>query len=565
MPEIDPEAFRQTGHPSVRWSDIVHALATIAGAATQADLETALHCACQDIVGAKDSFLLFPADAGLPATKAHGEGMTGTAAPSVSPIGYAGTHPFLAPRNASPSPMRNSMKSMASFPIGAQPSPAMLRVYWNDAGHPTDAETTLLELFAGAGTATLPRLTGPCAPAAGAQCSTAEAKAIAGPATAVSLHAHKLEALGQHAATLVHDLGNLLSPIMAGLELIARSTGDDRQVSDHLDMPMSAAASAQTLLRNLLDFTRKEAAQSAALAPSRFLADMQPILSMTAGPTISLRIEAAPDLPKLIAERQLLEVALLHLVANARDAMPAGGEVIVGAQRIDETTARNAVPNPWIRLFVRDRGSGMDETTRRRVGERFFTTKKRGMGTGLGLAMVRDMAENGGGKLDIVSDRKTGTEIGLWLPLAPQTPAVPDEQHASNDAKLAFVIDDHGLVRKGMAALLREDGYRVVEMDNAPACLAEIEAGTIPDLIVADHLMPGMTGLSLASRLDAQHPGIPFLLVSAIDDIAQLPGNVVRIGKPFRPHHLQAGIRDARHHCSPPDTNCAPSPRRATG
>ncbi|WP_313334132.1 ATP-binding protein [Sphingobium yanoikuyae] len=563
MPEIDPDALRQTGRPSVRWSDIVHALATIAGAATHAHLETALHCACQDIVGAKEAFLLFPAEAGLPATKAHGEGMTG-AAPSVSPIGYAGTHPFLAPRNASPSPMRNSMKSMASFPIGAQPSPAMLRIYWNDAGHPSDAETTLLELFAGAGTATLPRLTGPCAPAAGTQLSAAEAEPIAGPATADSLHAHKLEALGRHAATLVHDLGNLLSPVMAGLELIARSTGHDRQVSDHLDMAMSAAASAQTLLRNLLDFTRKEAAQSTALAPSRFLADMQPILSMTAGPTISLRIEAAPDLPNLIAERQLLEVALLHLVANARDAMPAGGEVIVGAQPIDETTARNAVPNPWIRLFVRDRGSGMDETTRRRAGERFFTTKKRGMGTGLGLAMVRDMAENGGGKLDIVSDRKTGTEIGLWLPLAPQTPAVPDEQHASNDAKLAFVIDDHGLVRKGMAALLREDGYRVVEMDNAPACLAEIEAGTIPDLIVADHLMPGMTGLSLASRLDAQHPGIPFLLVSAIDDIAQLPGNVVRIGKPFRPHHLQAGIRDARRH-STPDANCAPSPRRATG
>ncbi|WP_367348204.1 ATP-binding protein [Sphingobium yanoikuyae] len=551
MPEIDPDAFRQAGRPSARWSDIVHALATIAGAATQAGLETALRSACQDIVGATDVFLLFPADAGLP----------GTAAPSVSPIGYAGTRAFLAPRNASPSQMRNSMKSMASFPIGTQPSPAMLRVYWHDADHPTDAETSLLELFAGAGAATLPRLEEPCV--AGAQHSAAEA--MAGPATADSLHAHKMEALGQHAATLVHDLGNLLPPIMAGLELIARSTGLDRQVSDHLDMAMSAAASAPTLLRNLLDFTRKEPTQSAALAPSRFLADMQPILSMTAGPTISLRIEAAPDLPKLIAERQLLEVALLHLVANARDAMPAGGEVIVGAQRIDETTAPNAGPNPWIRLFVRDRGSGMDETTRRRAGERFFTTKKRGPGTGLGLAMVRDMAENGGGKLDIVSDRKTGTEIGLWLPLAPQTPAASDEQHASNDAKLAFVIDDHGLVRKGIAALLREDGYRVVEMDNAPACLAEIEAGTIPDLIVADHLMPGMTGLSLANRLDAQHPGIPFLLVSAIDDIAQLPGNVVRIGKPFRPHHLQAGIRKARRHCSPPDANCAPSPRRAAG
>lgn len=563
MPEIDPDAFRQAGRPSARWSDIVHALATIAGAATQAGLETALRSACQDIVGAKGAFLLFAAEAGLPATNTHGEGMTG-AAPSVSPIGYAGTRAFLAPRNAtSPSPMRNGMKSMASFPIGTQPSPAMLRVYWHDADHPTDAETSLLELFAGAGAATLPRLEEPCV--AGAQHSAAEAEAIAGSATADSLHAHKMEALGRHAATLVHDLGNLLSPVMAGLELIARSTGHDRQVSGHLDMAMSATASAQTLLRNLLDFTRKEAAQSAALAPSRFLADMQPILSMTAGPTISLRIEAAPDLPNLIAERQWLEVALLHLVANARDAMPAGGEVIVGAQRIDETTARHAVPNPWIRLFVRDRGSGMDETTRRRAGERFFTTKKRGMGTGLGLAMVRDMAENGGGKLDIVSDRKTGTEIGLWLPLAPQTPAASDEQHASNDAKLAFVIDDHGLVRKGMAALLREDGYRVVEMDNAGSCLAEIEAGTIPDLIIADHLMPGMTGLSLANRLDARHPGIPFLLVSAIDDIAQLPGNVVRIGKPFRPHHLQAGIRKARHHCSPPDTNCAPSPRRATG
>ncbi|WP_180275777.1 ATP-binding protein [Sphingobium sp. IP1] len=562
MPEIDPDAFQQTGRPSARWSDIVHALATIAGAATQAGLETALRSACQDIVGAKGAFLLFPAEAGLPATKVHGEGITG-AAPSVSPIGYAGTHAFPAPRKeTSPPPMRDSMNSMASFPIRAQPSPAMLRVYWHDAGHPTDAETTLLELFAGAGAATLPRLTEPCA--AGAQRSAAEAKAIAGPATADLLHAHKMEALGRHAATLVHDLGNLLSPVMAGLELIARSTGRDRQVSDHLDMAMSATASAQTLLRNLLDFTRKEPTQSAALAPSRFLADMQPILSMTAGPTISLRIEAAPDLPNLIAERQWLEVALLHLVANARDAMPAGGEVIVGAQRIDETTARNAVPNPWIRLFVRDRGSGMDEATRRRAGERFFTTKKRGTGTGLGLAMVRDMAENGGGKLDIVSNRNTGTEIGLWLPLAPQTPAVPDEQHASNDAKLAFVIDDHGLVRKGIAALLREDGYRVIEMDNAPACLAEIEAGTIPDLIVADHLMPGMTGLSLANRLDAQHPGIPFLLVSAIDDIAQLPGNVVRIGKPFRPHHLQAGIRDARRH-STPDANCAPSPRRAAG
>jgi len=564
MPEIDPPAIRQSRSPSVRWSEIIHTLATITGAVTSTGLEAALRAACRDIVGAKDAFLLFPAETGLPATNAHGEGVTG-GAPSASPIGYPGARARHASLNERPArPMRDSTKSMASFPIGTPSSPVVLRVYWNDAGHPTDTETTLLELFAGAGSATLPRLTRPCAPATGARAG-GEGKAIAGPATADALHAHKMQALGRQAASLVHDLGNLLSPVMAGLELLARSTGDDRHIRDHLDMAMSATASAQSLLRHVLHFARKEPAQLTALAPSPFLAAMQPILSMTAGPTISLRIEAAPDLPDLIADRQLLEVALLNLVANARDAMPGGGEVIVGARLVDEALTPSAAPGTFVRLFVRDQGIGMDEMTRHKASDRFFTTKRRGTGTGLGLAMVREMTENGGGRLDIVSDRRTGTEINLWLPLAPQRPAGPDEKHASNNPKLAFVIDDHGLVRKGTAAMLREDGYRVIEMDRADVCLAEIEAGIVPDLIVADHLMPGMTGLSLADRLDAHHPGIPFLLVSAIDDIAQLPGNVVRIGKPFRPHQLHTGIRDAKRHSEALDANCAPSPRRAAG
>jgi CheY-like chemotaxis protein len=259
-------------------------------------------------------------------------------------------------------------------------------------------------------------------------------------------------------------------------------------------------------------------------------------------------VEIAVDdgLPAIRADRHQLEMAILNLTVNARDAMPAGGTVRISAGLSGAGRPETLPAGEFIRLAIRDEGVGMDARTLASATEPFFTTKAVGHGTGLGLSMVDGLVSQMGGALTLTSEPGRGTEVTLWLPLARRDNAVrvvsaAPARSAVGRAEL-LLIEDDPLVRIGTADMLRDLGFTVRELESAREGLALIEGGYRPDIVVTDHIMPGMTGAELAVRLRADHPEIAILIVSGYQGIDLIAPDIVRLSKPFRQAHLRASI-----------------------
>ncbi len=244
------------------------------------------------------------------------------------------------------------------------------------------------------------------------------------------------------------------------------------------------------------------------------------------------------------------KIAILNLVVNARDAMPDGGVLAISASYPSAPEGHFAKDHGFVRLVVADQGEGMDEATRTMALEPFFTTKGDGSGTGLGLSMVHGVVQELGGVIGIASEPGAGTQVSLWLPITHDVEAQRPAPRIANAVMevegVAVVVDDHNLVRRGTAAMLREEGYKVVEVASAEACLVRLEEGLRPALLITDHVMPGMTGLDLVHRVADLYPQVPILLVSGYDGLDATPADIVRMTKPFRQHELQAAIARAR-------------------
>ena len=230
-------------------------------------------------------------------------------------------------------------------------------------------------------------------------------------------------------------------------------------------------------------------------------------------------VEVAPDLPAAKADSNQLEMALLNLGVNARDAMPEGGSLRISATRELVSRSREDLKGgDYVRLSVADTGVGMDEATRLRAIEPFFSTKGVGKGTGLGLSMVHGLAAQLGGALTIQSRRGIGTNVELWLPvdltLVLEIAAPAAEAVSSSARGLALLVDDEEVVRTSTADMLEELGFEVRQAVSGEAALALVAGGTRPDLLVTDHLMPGMTGVDLARAVQGRMPGLPVLIVS---------------------------------------------------
>lgn len=259
-----------------------------------------------------------------------------------------------------------------------------------------------------------------------------------------------------------------------------------------------------------------------------------------------------PDLPGAWADANQLDLALLNLGVNARDALAEGGVVTLRARAAtaDEPRPAGVADTAFIVLAVSDTGVGMDETTRLRAAEPFFSTKAVGQGTGLGLSMVHGLAAQLGGALEIDSAPGRGTTVALWLPGAagPAAPVAPPADRApiSSRGGRVLVVDDEPLVRAATAAALVDRGYRVEEAENGEAAWALIEGGARPDLIVTDHLMPGLSGVELAQRLRARTPSIPVLLLSGYAEVEVVPADLPRLAKPFRQEALVEALEALR-------------------
>jgi signal transduction histidine kinase/CheY-like chemotaxis protein len=358
----------------------------------------------------------------------------------------------------------------------------------------------------------------------------------------------KMEAIGHLTGGVAHDFNNLLVPILGNLDLLRRvATTDDRQ-RRLIDGALQSAERAKTLVQRLLAFARRQPLQVAAVDIGKLIDDMVTIITRTTGPQIAVRVDVAPGLPPASADANQIEMAILNLSVNARDAMPDGGILTIAADTAAVTAPSplGLAPGDYIRLSVIDSGIGMDPDTARRAVEPFFSTKGIGKGTGLGLSMVHGLASQLNGTLEIDSTPGTGTRVRLWLPHSTEAvgDAGPDETEADTveHKGVVLVVDDEDLVRMTTAEMLRDLGYEILEASDAGAAEAILRGGERVDIVVTDHLMPGMTGAQLALLIRRTWPAISVLLISGYAEPEGVPADMPRLTKPFKREALSAAI-----------------------
>ena len=358
----------------------------------------------------------------------------------------------------------------------------------------------------------------------------------------------KLEAMGQLTGGVAHDFNNLLTPIIGGLDMLQRHQVGNERERRLIAGALESAERARTLVQRLLAFARRQPLQPRAVDIAALVHDMGNLIASTTGPQIKVVAEAADGLPYAKADPNQLEMALLNLSVNARDAMPDGGtlRITVSSETLGPSHPARLPPGDYVRLSVADTGIGMDRDVMARAIEPFFSTKGIGKGTGLGLSMVHGLASQLGGALTISSKPGVGTNIDLWLPVTAD-PAPADESAAAaatanGGEGIVLLVDDEELVRASTAHMLAELGYAVVEASSAEEALGLVDGGRAFDLLVTDHLMPGTTGADLARAVRSRRGEVPVLIISGYADADAIAPDLPRLTKPFRQDELAMKI-----------------------
>jgi signal transduction histidine kinase/ActR/RegA family two-component response regulator len=370
-------------------------------------------------------------------------------------------------------------------------------------------------------------------------------------AAMAQLHeAQKLETLGQLTGGVAHDFNNLLTPITGALDLLHRKYGHADERSERLlSNALQAADRAKTLLQRLLGFARRQSLQTQPVDISALLGGMRDLISSSIGPTIDLHLRHEPDLPSAVIDPNQLELAILNLCVNARDAMPDGGPLTILAEElaIGPGSGPRLKPGLYVRLSVIDAGSGMDSETLARAVEPFYSTKEVGRGTGLGLSMVHGLAAQLGGALELTSAPGEGTRVDLYLPVADDI--APAERRPASDAVPAIgrrlrvlLIDDEELVRTATAEMIRDLGHSVVEASGGAEALAQLDRRLGVDVVVTDYKMPGIDGGELARRIAQTHPHTPVLLITGYAGPADQLMDLPRLAKPFGQAEIAAAL-----------------------
>jgi signal transduction histidine kinase len=349
----------------------------------------------------------------------------------------------------------------------------------------------------------------------------------------------RLEALGRMTGGVAHDFNNLLTPVIGGLDMLQRRLKDDPKSLRLVDAALVSAERARTLVSRLLSFARRQALRPRDVDIAALLNDLRDLIERSVGRDIRLEYDLPDTMLAARVDAAQLELAILNLAVNAHDAMPAGGHLLISAAQAVVTghNPPGLSAGEYVWIAVTDTGAGMDAETLAQAIEPFFTTKDAGKGTGLGLSMVHGLAAQSGGRLYLSSIEGQGTRVEIWLP-AGEVPAVADTApEATVDARVCrlLLVDDHDLVRRATAGLLREHGHVVTEAASATEALALLADPGGFDAIITDYVMPGRSGADLAREAREMLPDIPILLITgfagANDD---LPPDVPRLAKPFR-------------------------------
>jgi len=357
----------------------------------------------------------------------------------------------------------------------------------------------------------------------------------------------KMDAIGQLTGGVAHDFNNLLMAVLGSLELLRKRLPDDPKTLRLVDNAMHAAQRGAGLTQRMLAFARRQELNPVVLDVAKLVHDMTDLLHSSIGATAQIEMVFAHGLNKVLADSNQLELAILNLAVNARDAMPKGGKIVITAREENVAGAANLAPGRYVCLSVIDDGVGMDEATRRRALEPFFTTKGIGKGTGLGLSMVHGMIQQSGGSFVLKSSKGEGTTAELWLPVA----ADADDFQERADAKLLngkegplviLAVDDDALVLLNTAAMLEDLGHTVLEASSGKSALEILRREGNIDLVITDQAMPHMTGSDLAAAIRLERPGLPIILATGF---AELPPGadeaLPKLSKPF----LQQQLADA--------------------
>jgi signal transduction histidine kinase/CheY-like chemotaxis protein len=364
----------------------------------------------------------------------------------------------------------------------------------------------------------------------------------------------KMEAMGSLTGGVAHDFNNLLTPIVGALDMLQRKGIGGEREQRLIAGAIQSADRAKTLVQRLLAFARRQPLQATGIELTPLVRGMADLVSSTTGPQIKVVVDAAEGLPLAKADPNQLEMAILNLAVNARDAMSEGGtlRISVDVETIGRQHRTHLKPGRYLLLSVADTGSGMDAATLKRAVEPFFSTKGVGKGTGLGLSMVHGLASQLGGALTIRSTPGVGTNVELWLPQSTEalltTEPTVDLAPVPQVSGTALLVDDEDLVRLSTADMLIELGYTVVEATSAEEALKLVGRGLRPDLLVTDHLMPGMSGTELARALMESRPTIKVLIVSGYAETEGIAPDLPRLTKPFRNADLAASLAALEPH-----------------
>jgi PAS domain S-box-containing protein len=358
----------------------------------------------------------------------------------------------------------------------------------------------------------------------------------------------KLEAMGQLTGGVAHDFNNLLTPILGSLDLVVQKPGLGEREQRLLRGALESAERAKTLVQRLLAFARRQPLRLGPVDVSAIIGGMIDLVASTSGPRVRVSTDVENVLPAALAERNQLEMALLNLCVNARDAMPEGGNLSIAARKVvlDAGASGELQPGEYVSIAVSDTGTGMTPDIAAKAIEPFFSTKGIGKGTGLGLSMVHGLASQLGGRMLIKSKVGLGTTIEIILPVASTDHAppesVPDAAVRPEQAKGAvLLVDDEESVRISTAEMLLEMGYTVRQAASGAEALRILDSWRA-EFLLTDHLMPGMTGTELADLVAQSYPATHVLVVSGYADIDGLPAKFPRLTKPFRKHELASAL-----------------------
>ena len=393
-------------------------------------------------------------------------------------------------------------------------------------------------------------------------------------ALAQLFEAQKMDTIGRLTGGVAHDFNNLLMAVLGSLTLLEKRLPDDLQIRRLLQNAIQGANRGKALTQRLLAFSRRQELKPQAVDLAQLLLGMEDLLKRAVGHGIAFSNDFPNDLPPVLVDANQLELALLNLALNARDAMQDGGNIKITARadtvgspvtsnwrRIakglgksfsDTVDGPSLMPGDYVRITIVDTGVGMDEATLAKATEPFFTTKGPGKGTGLGLSMVHGLAAQSGGLLRIRSEPNAGTVVDFWLPRAKCAPAIlarSAESPSSPDTTpcRVLIVDDDTLVITGIAAMVLDLGHTPVEAHSGAEALDLLGSGLKVDVVLTDHAMPVMNGLQLAGRIQERFPGLPIILATGYAELPVDPATlgIARLAKPCTQHEIAAAIHAA--------------------